>query len=120
MAMTLSLVKVLPHEILLRIAAPQPPPVAVPIGQAPGEPVVIRCALEELPGTDGVAVVGASIVIDGPAGGAVAAHASGPAVSLEATGTITIDAASVAAHFAPEPAWSRRPRPPSGPASSCR
>jgi hypothetical protein len=66
--------------------------------EAPGEPVVIRCALAELPGTDGVAVVGSSIVIDGPAGGAIAAHASGPAVSLEATGTITIDAASVAAH----------------------
>ena len=63
----------------------------------PGEDVVVRCPLAELPRTAGIAVVARSIVVDGTAGGAIHAEGKGMAVSLEAAETILLDATSIAA-----------------------
>jgi hypothetical protein len=65
------------------------------IVNAPGDTVVIQCALNPLPGTDKVEVNAANIVVDGPNGGSVSAHGKNVAVALNATGTITIDDASI-------------------------
>lgn len=63
----------------------------------PGGDVVLRCALQPLPGTDGLAIAAASILVDGPLGGSVAASGSTLALSLEAEHGIEIRDAHVSA-----------------------
>ncbi len=64
---------------------------------APGQDVIIQCALMNLPGTERVEVIAGSITIDGPNGGSVSASGKGLAINLQATGTITIKDATVTA-----------------------
>ncbi len=64
----------------------------------PGEDIVLQCALMALPGSDQTRISGASITVDGPNGGSVSSSGKGgQATSLAATGSITIDQASVIA-----------------------
>ncbi len=63
----------------------------------PGQDVVIQCAFINLPGTERVEIDAGSITVDGPNGGSVTASGKGAAVTLEATGAITLKNANVTA-----------------------
>jgi hypothetical protein len=63
----------------------------------PADDVVIQCPLMALAGTDAVRVIAKSIVVDGPAGGAISASGKGLAIELVASGDIVLDAAAVVA-----------------------
>jgi len=64
----------------------------------PGEDIVLQCALMALPGSDQTRINGASITVDGLNGGSVSSSGKGgQATALVATGSITIDQASIIA-----------------------
>lgn len=63
----------------------------------PGEEVTLRCALTGIGRSQRVAIHARTITIDGPGGGSISADAKSNAITLQASETIHIDRASIAA-----------------------